>query len=1557
MATRVNTKVVIGIVAGILVLAVGVIGLVAWSQQQSGERNIARGNAAMEAGDFERAQDQYSRAVNKEPTNTEAVQKWGEALVKCVPDTDVSYRERYAAYFSGVLARLAQQRPQEGDLQLRFINELVRQTRLGGAMGIGSADNIITTVTDRAAGMREDDENRVRVLRWRGFALAGKAPLVSLTDEEYMTGVADLEAAYELERDPKVLLDLYRLHTAVAVRAEMDRNEGVASEARAKAEEAMARVSANHPDHPNVLALNLELARREAVAAEGTFEQRTEMLQDDIRRAVDGLTSLDVTKFPADDLVSVVAQVARFVGNQDKVLLSDLLQRKHESDPSNTSLLMLRGSILGDANEYEAAHDVYQSVVDMPNLAVSLDGLLLLDHRTTAIYEQARLKLEQARLSDDPDERDAFIADARALRETLKDRVSTRRERLVTVLDMQTALVAGEPREALEHLAKLDGAGMQDSPDVLLGYVQALVALNQPGDARQKLIRLNQVTGGRNTTQVTLYWGEVERMMGNYENALAFYERLAQAMPQNQMVATRVAQMRALTGAAVDEGADPVIVAIDRARELRTRGDYEGAVALLEQGVAENPDNQRLLPYLVSLDVAMDNRAKAAQRLREALERDPGNARLNAMLTQVEIDDPVEAQLAIIEASDEAPVNKALGRESVYRRAGFADKADEALAEARRLDETNPAVVASSFTNAARKGKAGLDEAARVVEIAQRTDADGNGGEIYRGRLEILRGNLNEAIAILTALTNANEYNADAWRWLGAAQRSAGRIDDAVKSYARAFNARPSDFSFAADYANALVAAGRGREAAAILSPDTGVLKRASANDQISEMWMRLEGEYGDRQRVLAMRERTFSRSPVDVTNTLALVDLLVRDRDLERANEVVEIFASQQGVNPLRVAQARSAVLDAEGKNEQATQTLEDYVASVPENERGIEPYLILSRAYELHGDAQRAADALRRGQQYQGPTRILNRSLADLQFRSASRARAAANQDGGEVSPEQKQVYTEAYREAKVLYEGILGNGFDELVAKRVAECQLRTEEYGALEQTLDELAQEIGNPNDLQILLLRAVSYQAQGDTDNARRMLDLAVQHNPTNPDAFYRRALFNAGTQALLPDVIADLEQATKLRPGFVDAWTLLAQTHAMMGESEQAFQKLRGAIESNPNDEQLPRVLVDLLVALGQRDAAYAEASEWLAKDEENEYWLTKVALLAQANRDYDTAYRWYTKLDESSELENGALAVARLDALLRRNAGVEIPEVNRLMRRVDALEVDEANTLSWIILRARAEAARGNVRKSDELFIEAHALARPQGPTGLVRFVEGLMLRFKADQNKAFAFIRDTEALRPLHPYLMLEMIQPNVYAAQTAEQRQRVNSDLEQVGSMIDANDRITQHRFYRLASDLRYALGDYEGCVQASAAALQLSSTDGNPLSSTDANMANNLAYTLSTHMGKHEEALPYAERAAELQPNSAIVLDTLGVIQLRLGRIEEALRTLERAVANAVSENDKAAALIHKTEALIESGEMVEAMRTSQTARRALDNASPQTRELYQKELDKLAERLR
>lgn len=63
--------------------------------------------------------------------------------------------------------------------------------------------------------------------------------------------------------------------------------------------------------------------------------------------------------------------------------------------------------------------------------------------------------------------------------------------------------------------------------------------------------------------------------------------------------------------------------------------------------------------------------------------------------------------------------------------------------------------------------------------------------------------------------------------------------------------------------------------------------------------------------------------------------------------------------------------------------------------------------------------------------------------------------------------------------------------------------------------------------------------------------------------------------------------------------------------------------------------------------------------------------------------------------------------------------------------------------------------------------------------------------------------------------------------------------------------------------------------------------------NANALNALGYTLADRTGRYQEALKYIKRAAELVPDDPAILDSLGWVSFRLGKMDDALKWLSKA----------------------------------------------------------------
>ena len=115
---------------------------------------------------------------------------------------------------------------------------------------------------------------------------------------------------------------------------------------------------------------------------------------------------------------------------------------------------------------------------------------------------------------------------------------------------------------------------------------------------------------------------------------------------------------------------------------------------------------------------------------------------------------------------------------------------------------------------------------------------------------------------------------------------------------------------------------------------------------------------------------------------------------------------------------------------------------------------------------------------------------------------------------------------------------------------------------------------------------------------------------------------------------------------------------------------------------------------------------------------------------------------------------------------------------------------------------------------------------------------------------------------------------------------------GSAVEAEGRLVEAR--SLLAELLMARKDYEA---ADTQYLEILKVSPNNLIS-----LNNLAFNLAEHLGRPQDALPYAQRAYTLGGRAAAVADTLGWVYHLLGDHDQAMALLAAAAKSAANDAD-------------------------------------------------------
>tara|TARA_R100001015_G_C4540897_1_gene104947 strand:- start:137 stop:775 length:639 start_codon:yes stop_codon:yes gene_type:complete len=143
--------------------------------------------------------------------------------------------------------------------------------------------------------------------------------------------------------------------------------------------------------------------------------------------------------------------------------------------------------------------------------------------------------------------------------------------------------------------------------------------------------------------------------------------------------------------------------------------------------------------------------------------------------------------------------------------------------------------------------------------------------------------------------------------------------------------------------------------------------------------------------------------------------------------------------------------------------------------------------------------------------------------------------------------------------------------------------------------------------------------------------------------------------------------------------------------------------------------------------------------------------------------------------------------------------------------------------------------------------------------------------------------------------------------QQRSNENSDLGPVMPALHAEALINADDTERAAAVLDEALKQYPDNIDLLFARTLLSEQQDNMqqaeqdlrhiirLEPDNARALNHLGYALTVRTERYEEALSLIQRAIEITPDDPAIIDSLGWVQYKLGRLDEALNNLQMAYA--------------------------------------------------------------
>jgi tetratricopeptide (TPR) repeat protein len=1527
MASRVNVKfvVILSVVLGFVFI--GVAGAAYIVVAKSASALAAKGDAAVEQGDFSKAAFLYSKAVAKDQSNLEYLEKWRDALLQKIPETQVEFRTDYSMYVSGILHAIANLKRTDVDAYHEYLGKFL-ESGFSSPFNRGSWETMVERTNNSIRQWAVyDDENNLTpknstednywqtLRRYSGIALVTiMNERLPLKDHEIVRAREDLEAAIEADSEDTLAIHYLGLwYFNKALDADKAADRALASELRAEGLNVIEQGLQELPGDPSLLLRRV--AGRIDVLVKGAnidpsasqadknalYAKLLASLKGDLDEAEQALLGAEPGNIDAAK-VQTFDRLARYIDPTAAQARTDrLIDKLLQADPADFGALMLRAVRAEERADFETAVASLEAIDALPPLPIGIKGSNLSSTKRTSliklVHDEAALA---AQLADADGPNPEHLANAIKYRDRLRE-ILSEGHYLLQLADAKIKIAQNDLNGAQRLLIAYNRATESRDPETMLMAAEIAERANQLGDAEQmyKKILDDQPTN----TYAMLKLSSLYLKLEQYDLAADELTELLDIQPENAAARERLDLVHTLMGSAKSD--DPVIQAAVEADSIRLgRGgkpaDPERALAHLQNAIARLGPDLRLLRMAAQLSLALGQTDEAERLVDLGLEEYPDNEELKRIKVSISASDSLDATLAYIDTLDVTDLQKLVGKYSAALRFGEVDRADEFLDQAIAINPTSPGVVEQSFYRALRRKD--FSDAARLVKVAEANDTDRANGLTFRARLLNEQGDREGARQALLSAVTLGTANGNTWRFLGSLQWELGDREGAVKSYAEAMRINPNDPEIIGPYLVSLAQLGQKEEALRVARTKQVFVGR---DPRLLDLFLALEGDVGDKKTAISGREAIRAQDPDNRANLIALADLYVDVRNMDAAVRIIDPLRSMQ--DSVQLVELDARVRADSGDLAGAVAKFNTYFESIPEAERTSVPLIALGQFLIDRGRVDDGISAMRRACEYPEPNEaqyINEVVLADHLMRRAryeealESLRAAMRDHPGQVG---------LHKRLALLLISL----------DRLEEAELAIAELGAVAE------------DDLELMMIRADIARARGETRQMREILDRAVATHRDQPYVYLRRAEALKSDPRLTQDVLQDLDSALKLRPGYAPALQLRALIYFTLNREEAGIDDLKAAVRENPMQDSLRSALMAELIKRNRAPEAQNVANDAVKSRPGDRNLMVGLGDVFAANDQWGRAVPYYA---EAWRLLPDAVVLERYAESLLKIGRTD--DVQQLLA-TPGIDVDKSAAL--LMTRARMYSAQGDTRSALTDAAKSLDLLPVNGPSQET-WLEKIRGLFPRDNPQALvSYLVDLGQTRLENPWLGL-------FAARIVAAGN--NPDA------IQAMNKFATHedpevRFAALAflSDLHLRAGRDEEAANAMTRALEIH--PDNVL------INNNLAFLLADRLGRPREALPYAEAAAKAAPDNVNILETYAATYQALNRLDEARSTAEEALRISINDSDRATVLVRLVRIALDAGNRSAALDHLEQLRTIM-NRNPQIRENFQERFDVLEE---
>lgn len=462
---------------------------------------------------------------------------------------------------------------------------------------------------------------------------------------------------------------------------------------------------------------------------------------------------------------------------------------------------------------------------------------------------------------------------------------------------------------------------------------------------------------------------------------------------------------------------------------------------------------------------------------------------------------------------------------------------------------------------------------------------------------------------------------------------------------------------------------------------------------------------------------------------------------------------------------------------------------------------------------------------------------------------------------------------------------------------------EERGEMDKALEAYRKVLNvDPGQSELASRVAVLLIQQEDFPQAIDVLKDAIKANPNDAEPYRQLAFIYAKYLKKMDQAIDYANRALALNPVDIEAYQRLCEIQLATGQKQKALDALERATKVRSDD-------ASFWAQLGKLYAAVLFTSDSLPTPDElkrvNEIF-KKAAENARDNpailKDVADYYASSQQLKEAIPLYLRVIELQPDDANAREKLATGFILTNQRGKAVELLEQiikehpekyepydllaqvldDEARSLQREnrLDEAKAKFAKGAANYEQSLLIN------PNHPGTYLRLAELLIGPLK-DPERAVKFLEEARRRFPGAP----EIVYYLAIAQREAKQTQRAVATFEEAlhEAQLDQDNEIINAKFY-----FNYGVTAEQAGLFEKAADLLRRSIAFDPANAAEA--YNYLGYMWADHDMHLDEAREMIQRALQIEPNNGSYLDSLGWVEFKQGKFDQALVDLLRAAKN-------------------------------------------------------------